>query len=367
MSELPIRQDLTGLSPYGAPQLAVPVRLNVNENPFAPSEALAEAMAQAVRDVASGLNRYPDRDAIELREALARFISAESSVDVTSSNVWPANGSNEVMLQLLQLFGGPGRKLVTFSPTYSMYVDYCRDTFTEFITVARNEDFSVDRELIDVALRQNPDIIVLASPNNPSGTFLPADIIEYVCEKFSGVVIIDEAYAEFRSAGTPSAVSRIAEHPRLVVTRTMSKAFSCAGLRLGYAVAGKDVVDAIQLVRLPYHLSAVTQAVACAAVSFSEELLGQVELIRNERESLRIWMTDHGFDVAPSEANFLMFGQFVDRDVIWAQLLERGVLIRQVGPIGWLRVSIGTPTENATFKTSLLEIVGSGINGTERK
>ncbi len=367
MTELPIRQDLAGLSPYGAPQLAVPVRLNVNENPYAPSDALVEAMAHAVRGVATGLNRYPDRDAIHLREALAEFISAESTVAVTSANVWPANGSNEVMLQLLQLFGGPGRKVVTFTPTYSMYADYCRDTFTEFFTVARNEDFSVDREMIDQALRENPDIMILTSPNNPTGTFLPIEVVDYVCENFSGIVIIDEAYAEFRSPGTPSAVSRIAVHPRLVVTRTMSKAFSCAGLRLGYAVAGKDVIDAIQLVRLPYHLSAVTQAVACAAVSFSEELLGQVELIRNEREELRGWMIAQGFDVAPSEANFLMFGQFVDRDVIWAQLLERGVLIRQVGPSGWLRVSIGTPEENTIFKSALLDIVGSGINGTERK
>jgi len=367
MNALPIRKDLIGLSPYGAPQLVVPVRLNVNENPFAPSAALVDAMAAAVRSVAVDLNRYPDRDAIELRQALARFISQESDVSVLSQNVWAANGSNEIMLQLLQLFGGPGRQLITFTPTYSMYVDYCRDTFTEFSTLPRTVDFTVDRELLDEAMSQNPDVIILTSPNNPTGTFLPIELVDYVCERFTGVVIVDEAYAEFRTQGTQSAVSRVGVHPHLVVTRTMSKAFSCAGIRLGYAIASEEVIDAVQLVRLPYHLSAVTQAVACAAVSFADELLGQVDVIRQEREALRTWMLDQGFDVAPSEANFLMFGQFSDRDVVWAQLLERGVLIRQVGPSGWLRVTIGTPEENKVFRSALLDVVSSGITGTERK
>lgn len=354
MSELPIRADLVGLTPYGAPQLDVPVRLNVNENPFAPSEKLVAAIAEAVIVAATDLNRYPDRDAVALRADLAAFITEEANVVVDASNIWPANGSNEVMMQLLQLFGGPGKRLVTFSPTYSMYPDYCRDTFTEFVTVTRRDDFSIDSELIDEALALSPDILVFTSPNNPTGTVLDRHILDYVIDKFAGIVIVDEAYAEFRPVGQPSAIEYVKANPRVIVTRTMSKAFSCAGLRLGYAVAHPSVVDACQIVRLPYHLSAVTQAVARAALANWPELLGHVDLLRQERDDMANWLADQGLQVAASGANFLMFGTFADRHHVWQQILDHGVLIRETGPSGWLRVSIGTPAENALFRAALL-------------
>lgn len=354
MTELPIRADLIGLTPYGAPQLDVPVRLNVNENPFAPSEQLVAAIADAVAQTASNLNRYPDRDAVALRTDLAAFITEEAQVAVDVNNIWPANGSNEVMMHLLQLFGGPGKRLVTFAPTYSMYPDYCRDTFTEFQTVTRRDDFSIDAELIDEALALSPDVLVFTSPNNPTGTVLDHHVLDYVLDKFDGIVIVDEAYAEFRPAGQPSAIEYVQTHPRVIVTRTMSKAFSCAGLRLGYAVAHPSVVDACQIVRLPYHLSAVTQAVASAALAHWPELLAHVELLRQERDVLASWLADQGFQVAASGANFLMFGTFADRHHVWQQILDRGVLIRETGPSGWLRVSIGTPAENSLFREALL-------------
>ena len=356
MSELRLRSDLIGRTPYGAPQLDVPVRLNVNENPFAPSEQLVHAIGDAVMQAASELNRYPDRDAILLRKDLANYISAESNAAVTWENIWPANGSNEVMHHLLQAYGGPGRRLVTFGPTYSMYPDYCRETFTEYVEVERNGDFGIDGDSISAALALNPDIVVLCSPNNPTGTVLDSKVLEQLLENFAGLVIVDEAYAEFRDSTQASAVQSIAQHSNLVVTRTMSKAFSCAGLRLGYAIAHPNVVAACQLVRLPYHLSAVTQAVARAALAHSEELLGQVALLREERDSLYVWLIEHGFLVSPSGANFILFGTFADRESVWEQLLHQGVLIRQSGPDGWLRVSIGTPAENESFRKALLSI-----------
>ena len=356
MSQLPIRDDLVGLTPYGAPQIDVPVRLNVNENPFAPSPALVESITQAVKDVAISLNRYPDRDAVKLREVIAKFISGEADVSVGSRNIWPANGSNEVMLQLLQLFGGPKKKLVTFTPTYSMYPDYCRDTFTEFIGLNRREDFSIDSELIDEALEFSPDILLFTSPNNPTGTVLDQHIINYVLTKFSGMVIIDEAYAEFRPVSQRSAIDYVLENPRVIVTRTMSKAFSFAGVRLGYAVAHESVVAACQIVRLPYHLSSVTQAVAIAAFDHADELLGHVDLLRNERDALADWLMQEGFQVANSAGNFLLFGTFADRHDVWNQLVNQGVLIRETGPAGWLRVSIGTPAENEIFRNAMLKV-----------
>lgn len=356
MSQLPIREDLVGLTPYGAPQIDVPVRLNVNENPFAPSPALVDSITQAVKDVAISLNRYPDRDAVKLREVIAKFISGEADVNVGSQNIWPANGSNEVMLQLLQLFGGPKKKLVTFTPTYSMYPDYCRDTFTEFIGLNRREDFSIDSELIDEALAMSPDILLFTSPNNPTGTVLDQHIIDYVLTKFSGMVIIDEAYAEFRPVSQRSAIDYVSENPRVIVTRTMSKAFSFAGVRLGYAVAHESVVAACQIVRLPYHLSSVTQAVAIAAFDHADELLGHVDLLRNERDVLADWLMQEGFQVANSAGNFLLFGTFADRHDVWNQLVNQGVLIRETGPAGWLRVSIGSPAENEIFRNAMLKV-----------
>jgi histidinol-phosphate aminotransferase len=356
MSNLPIRKDLIGRSPYGAPQIDIPVRLNTNENPFGPSSELVSELARVVSELGPNLNRYPDRDATELRADLAKYLNAESQVNLTASNIWAANGSNEVMQQLLQLFGGPDKSLVGFDPTYSMYEDYCRNTFTNYLSVARNQDFTIDKSVIDSALALNPDIIVLTSPNNPTGTIIGIPEIDYLLANFAGVVVIDEAYAEFRPTGTPSAVSRLDGNPRLVVVRTMSKAFSYAGARVGYAATSPEIVEAIQLVRLPYHLSTITQAIARVALRFSDELQGQLTLLRQERDDLTHWLKDQGFEVAPSGANFLLFGTFGDRNQVWEQLVEQGVLIRQTGPNGWLRVSIGTPEENQAFKTALIQV-----------
>ena len=360
----PIREDLVGIASYGAPQLDVPARLNVNENPFPIPADLAAAMGAAVAEAAVGLNRYPDRDAERLRAALADYIERESGVELPVSQVWAANGSNEVMHHLFLAFGGPGRLAITFDPTYSMYPEYARDTFTEYLTFARRDDFAVDvAEAVDEVITRRPSLVLVTSPNNPTGTgMLLADIraIATAAISVGAMVIVDEAYAEFRHEGVPSACTLLADYPNLVVVRTMSKAFALAGARLGYAlVADPRVVDTLMVVRLPYHLSAVTQAVALTALKHADVLQAQVALLREERDALASWLVEQGFTVAPSEANFILFGMFEDRDAVWRALLDRGVLIRQTGPAGWLRVSVGTPEENGMFRTALLEAVGS--------
>jgi histidinol-phosphate aminotransferase len=359
--ELPLRPELRGQVPYGAPQLDVPHRLNVNENPYPPSAAMVTQVVAAVAEVASGLNRYPDRDATELRAELAAYIRSDvpSGPAVTGEQVWAANGSNEVMIQLLQAFGGPGRVALSFAPTYSMYPDYCRGTFTAYRTLPRSENFSVDRDAALAVIRaEQPAVILLASPNNPTGTAVPLEDIDALCAASHGMVVVDEAYAEFRRPGTPSAIELLDVHPRLVVTRTMSKAFALAGARLGYLVASRQVVDAVQLVRLPYHLSAVTQTVARTALTHAPELLGSVAALRAERDDLVEWLrAQPGLVAADSDANFVLFGRFTDRDVIWRRLLDRGVLVRATGPAGWLRVSAGTPEEMAAFRAALVDSV----------
>jgi histidinol-phosphate aminotransferase len=361
----PVREDLRGASPYGAPQLDVPVRLNTNENPFPLSPELAERMGRAVVDAAQALNRYPDREAWALREDLAAYLLRESGVAVDAAMVWPANGSNEVMHHVFSAFGGPGRLAMGFSPTYSMYEQYARDTFTRYRTVGRRPDFGLDAAMVVAAMiGGSPDIVILTSPNNPTGTALTLDVVSAACAMSSGIVVVDEAYAEFRRPGTPTALTLLEAHPNLVVTRTMSKAFAMAGARVGYAVASPEVIDALRLVRLPYHLSSVTQAVARAALASaaratasSDELLGQVDLLRAERDALVGWLRASGVRAVDSDANFILVGEFTDRHRAWQALLDRGVLIREVGPEGWLRVTVGTPQDNEAFRTALSEVI----------
>lgn len=359
----PLREDLAGQEPYGAPQLDVPVRLNVNENPFPLPAELASALGQAVAGIAPTLNRYPDREAIELRAELADYLGRESGVQVPVEQVWPANGSNEVLHQLFLAFGGPGRTAVSFDPTYSMYPEYARDTFTRYLTFPRRADFTVDvARAIDVLADHRPSIVLLTSPNNPTGTALPtSDLIALLDASLAlgAVLVVDEAYAEFRRAGTPSALELLDRYPNLVVSRTMSKAFGLAGARVGYAVADARLVDGLRLVRLPYHLSAVTQVVAITALRHAEVLQQQVTTLRAERDALADWLASRGFTVAPSDANFILFGRFADRDAVWQSLLDQGVLIRQTGPQGWLRVSIGTPIENDRFRQALERAPGT--------
>lgn len=360
MSELPIREELRGIEPYGAPQLDVPVCLNVNENPFPPSEALVADAAAAVADAVRGLNRYPDREAAGLRKALATYLERESGVTLRPEQVWAANGSNEIMLQIFQAFGGPGRSALSFAPTYSMYPEYARDTSTAWITAPRRDDFTIDADAAVAAVTKHaPSVVLIASPNNPTGTAVPLELVRRLHAATTGMVVVDEAYAEFRRAGTPSALGVLREHPRLIVTRTMSKAFAFAGARVGYAAASEQVIDALRVVRLPYHLSAVTQAVAGAALSHADELQARVNDLRVGRDELAAWLRSIGLEVADSDANFVLFGRFPDRHAVWQGLLDRGVLIRETGPDGWLRVSVGTPAEMAAFRSALTEVLGT--------
>ena len=381
MSTLPVRPGLEGAAPYGAPELDVPVRLNVNENPYAPSPAVVDSIARAVAGAAGRLNRYPERDFPALRRALADYLAVESGVGLSPERVWAANGSNEVMLQVLQAFGGPGRACLSFTPTYSMYPEYARDTLTRYVTRARAEDFTLDIAAVREALEDvRPAVLILASPNNPTGTALPLEDVRAVLEIARGggplirnggsagpsdaVVVVDEAYGEFRRPGVPSALELLIEdgggrYPHLVVSRTMSKAFGMAGLRLGYLAASRELVDLLRVVRLPYHLSATTQAAALAALGHREELMSQVASLRSERDALVAWLRERGLTAYDSDSNFVLFGPFQDRRAIFEALLERGVLIRVVGPAGYLRVCVGTPDEMDAFRAALVDVLAS--------
>jgi histidinol-phosphate aminotransferase len=348
---LPLRPELVAAEPYGAPQHEVAVQLNVNENPYPPSERTQRAIVDAVSAVAGRLNRYPDREASALRADLAAYLGHGLSAE----RVWAANGSNEVMLQLLQAFGGPGRTALSFAPTYSMYPEYARATSTRWVTWPRSGSFEIEPSSARAALAEvRPDVVFIASPNNPTGASVPLGTVGEVCSAApDAVVVVDEAYSEFRREGTASALSLLDDHPNLAVTRTMSKAFAFAGGRLGYLASTPALVDTLRLVRLPYHLSTLTQAVARAALANSTDLLARVGDLRRQRDLTVDALRRRGLEVADSDANFVLFGRFADRHRVWQRLLDREVLIREVGPEGWLRVSIGTPAEMAAFDDAL--------------
>lgn len=357
MEDLPLRDELCGDKAYGAPQLHVDVRLNTNENPYPPSDALVEDFIARVRSVASDLNRYPERDAVELRTELARYISRATGVAATVDNVWAANGSNEVLHQLLQAFGGPGRRALGFTPSYSMHPLLSKGTHTEFVSCPRGEDMRID---MDAALQaiadSHPDVVFVTTPNNPTGDVTSLEDIERIVQASPGIVIVDEAYAEFSDG--PSAVTLIERYPaKLVVSRTMSKAFDFAGGRLGYFVASPAFVEAVLLVRLPYHLSSLSQLAAIVALRHSEDTLATVAVLAKERDRVSEALTAMGYSLVPSASNFVFFGLFDDAASAWQQFLDRGVLIRDVGVEGYLRATIGLPEENDAFLRAAQEII----------
>lgn len=361
LDDLPLRDDLRGKSPYGAPQLAVPVRLNTNENPHPPSRALVDDVVRSVARAAADLHRYPDRDAVQLRSDLARYLTAQTGVQLGVENLWAANGSNEILQQLLQAFGGPGRSAIGFVPSYSMHPIISDGTRTEWLQAARADDFSLDVDAAVAAVTERtPDVVFVASPNNPSGQSVSLSGLRRLLDAAPGIVIVDEAYGEFSSQ--PSAVQLVGEYPtKLVVTRTMSKAFAFAGGRLGYLIATPAVIEAMLLVRLPYHLSSVTQAAARAALRHADDTLGSAAALIAERERVSTALTGMGFRVIPSDANFVLFGEFTDAPASWQRYLDAGVLIRDVGIPGFLRATTGLAEENDAFLRASAQLAATEL------
>ncbi|MFD6055082.1 histidinol-phosphate transaminase [Agromyces sp. NPDC060279] len=357
--DLPIRDDLRGRSPYGAPQKVVPVALNVNENTHPIPEDVAHDIVARVAAAILQLNRYPDREFTELREAFARYLGH----GLTPEQIWAANGSNEVLQHLLQAFGGPGRRALGFSPTYSMYSLLASGTGTEWVDAPRDADYELSAETAVAAIEQHdPDVVFLCAPNNPTGTPVSLDTIRAVADAARGIVIVDEAYFEFADPGTPSALELLEGRPRLVVSRTMSKAFAFAGARVGYLAADPALIDALRLVRLPYHLSALTQAAALAALAHSGEMLAMVDEIRGQRDRIVRELGRLGFRAYRSGSNFVLFGGVDEPAALWQALLERGVLIRDIGLPGSLRVSAGTEAETTAFLEAIALFAPSAAN-----
>jgi len=355
LADLPLRPDLVGRSAYGAPQLEVPVALNVNESTHPVPEEVAEDIVLRLREALASVNRYPDREFTALREALAAYLGH----GLDASWIWAANGSNEVIQHVLLAFGGPGRRVLGFPPTYSMHSIIAASTSTEWVPAERDADFTISPgTAVAAVLRERPDLVFLCAPNNPTGTPVPLATIEAVYDATDGIVFVDEAYGEFMPAGAPSALTLLPGRERLIVSRTMSKAFAFAGARVGYLAADPAVTDAMRLVRLPYHLSALTQAAALGALAHAGTMLRMVDEIRLERDRTAEGLDRLGYRTWPSHTNFVLFGGVDDPAALWRALLDRGVLVRDLAIPGCLRVSAGTAAETDAFLSALAEASG---------
>lgn len=353
LEDLPIRDDLRGIKPYGAPQLDVPVSLNVNENTFGIPEPVALSIVERLSEAVLGLNRYPDREFLALRAELAHYLGHS----LNQNNIWVANGSNEILQQFFMAFGGPGRSAISFGPTYSMYPNISRLTLTNYQELDRGQNFELDVNDVVTAIREhNPDIVLICAPNNPTGTAASAELIAAAYEATPGMLVVDEAYAEF--SDSKGALSLLEGRERLVISRTMSKAFAFAGARVGYLAADPAVVDAMRIVRLPYHLSALTQAAALAALQHSDLMLANVEQIKIQRD--RIIRATRGWGLKPyeSDANFVLVAGFSDPEDVFQKLLAAGVLVRNVGIPGTLRITAGTEAETTKLLAELSLLVG---------
>jgi histidinol-phosphate aminotransferase len=355
LSDLPIRDDLRGLKPYGAPTDPVSIQLNVNENTHPIPEAVATDIVMALAKAVMTANRYPDREFTELREALAAYLGH----GLTAENIWAANGSNEVLQQTLQAFGGPGRRVLGFPPTYSMHPIIASGTGTEWVTASRDAAYDLSPETVVAAIAElNPDVVFLCSPNNPTGTPVTNATVAAAYDATDGIVLVDEAYAEF--SDRESALTLLEGRPRLLVSRTMSKAFAFAGARVGYLAADPAIADALRLVRLPYHLSALTQAAAVAALAHAPEMLAMVNEIKTQRDRMSAGLSALGFTPVLSEANFVLFGNVAEPQELFHKLLIQDILIRDVGIPNHLRVTAGTEAETTAFLDAMADLQALG-------
>jgi histidinol-phosphate aminotransferase len=344
------RDGLRDVSPYSSPQLDVPVRLNTNECPYPLPAGFTEDLAAAVRGLS--LNRYPSYEFPELRAALA------ASVGHPVAGTWAATGSNEIILELLQAYGGPGRTAMVFTPTYALHARLSWVTHTSLAEVDLDETFLIGSEQVAAAAALRPDVVFVCSPNNPTGNAQPVDVVRTLASALpESLIVVDEAYIEF---GGQTALGLWQAHPNVAVVRTMSKAFALAGARVGYCLAAPEVIEDLRRVRLPYHLSALTQAAAMSALAHRDDALRILDAIRGQRDRIldALAQTD-GVTVWPSDANFVLFRPPGDTTVVWQELLDRGVLVRDMTASvpGCLRVTAGTPEEVDAFLAALKEVL----------
>lgn len=384
-----MRESLNNLKPYESFDVVGAIRLNTNENPYEIPSQIASKMSEGILSIANNFNRYPQDGHLELKKSLIKHIQNNWNFKIEEDEIICANGSNEIMHEIFNAFGGSDSSALFFTPCYSMYPQYCRDSFTKFISIDRDESnnyqIQVD-EALEVIKNEQPDLVVLDNPNNPVGNYvLTNDIIEMIefAKEYSEhtVFVVDEAYIDFAKYKYDISEDKITElkvgmheyihkYKNLIVVRTLSKAFSFAGVRLGYAIGSSKLINLLKIVRLPYNVSSLTQMVAKIAVDNSEGMLQMVPEIAKQKELLFQWLKGlsvlgSNLTVYQSEANFILIKfaeQLEDYHNLPNKLLEHlrdkyNLLIRVVGPSGCFRVTIGTEAELNVFREGFVSFI----------
>ncbi len=348
MARIDPRSDIKVMSKYHSPQVDVPIRLNTNESPFSPPIAWTEDVRQAIKDI--DWNRYPDRRAMKLRTAIA------SRHGVHPENVFVANGSNEVLQTLLLTYAGHGRTVATFEPTYQLHTHLARISGATVVSGERRDDFTLDpKEAQRILTEYQPEVTFLCSPNNPTGRIEDQSLIEELVRSAPGILVVDEAYAEFADW---SAMSLVRNDAAVAVSRTFSKTWSLAALRLGYLIGPVWMIEQLETVVLPYHLDAFKQIAGECALRYVTDMDARVSGIVAERQRIMDALNGLEVEVWPSGANFILFRpRSVDAITAWQRLLDGGVLVRDCSSWdrlqGCLRVTVGTPEENSVFLAAL--------------
>ncbi len=350
-SGLESRKEARLSSTYHSPQVDVDIRLNTNESPYSAPLGFIEDVKKAIED--ASLNRYPDRNAVDLRQAIADYHSCNVN------NVFCANGSNEVIQTLLFSFVSSGDEVVVFEPTYALHSHISKIAGASLIVGERNANFQVDEdEIVKILDRSEPKIIFFCSPNNPTGNLESYEVVKRTLEMFSGIVVVDEAYVQFAEFNF---VELLKEYDNLVIIRTFSKTWGLAGLRLGYGLSSSSIAAELFNTVLPYHLNSLTQRIGIAALNYEQEMLERVALMKEDRGNLINGLENMGVEVFPSESNFILFRPNMSPKIVWESLVKKSILIRDCSSWprleGCLRVSVGTRLENEVFLTSLAEII----------
>lgn len=337
-----LRDDLAGMKPYDPGPCSCDIVLSANENSFGmPEDVRAAALAALAR---MPFERYPDPLADALRDDIAAWHGLGRSCVVVG------NGGDELIFDILLALGGPGRVLLDCPPTFSIYALYAALTGTEVRSVPRDaSDFSLDRAAIEAAA-PHADIVMLTSPNNPTGNTVDPAWVAALARRARGLVVVDEAYVEFADPDV-SCVPLVRAQGNVAVLRTFSKAYALAGVRCGYLLAPEAAVDAVASVRQPYSVDALSQAVARAVVAHRASYEPVIERIRRERSRLEQALSAiDGVKVWPGSGNFLLVRMPRAREVYERLRDERSILVRDfsAAPLlrDCLRITVGTPAEN---------------------
>ena len=339
-----VRPDLVNLKPYVVEDVPHRIKMDANENPFDMPDQIRNLIAE--ESFKHRFNRYPDPAARDLRKSLA------AGLNVSVDQLAVGNGSDELINYIMAAFGGHGARITFPGPTFSMYGIQGELWGGEVLDIPLSDNFHIKQnEIISATKTANRNIVFICYPNNPTGNCFDHQTILNIIESTDGIVVLDEAYYEFSGQ---TFLPLLETYTNLIILRTFSKYFGLAGLRVGYMIAGSDIIHEIMKVKQVYNINSLSQKIALILLEHKSEVASYLDRILQERERLFRELNElDGIEPFPSDANFILFRVEPDAEAVFSKLLENGILIRNLNKHGLLqnclRVTVGKPEENEAF------------------